>query len=637
MRMGHEPRRRSRGRSHERGRAVVGAQARQEREREIIKGGGGGPATQHAAHARLSASLCSDSGVAVFRFTLPFSFSNPSSAAGAPGLPGNGAGDWTNPTDGRRQQAHGLSQVSPPQAPGKAIDPMSRADADEAPARAWALARLSPMGSRPTGAREKSAFAGAFKCALAMALAYVAVSPWAPRIRSSFFSSAKQLDGPSVSLDADGPSFPAPNRTASSTHFPDAGLVLDMAVLSNAVYHLRNKVSSCDDGQARNKTLLNLYRAEVADEADWGWGWGRKTDAEAEGDLFDLLLPEGAKCLLYSHDRSLGTQVLIARSELRDYVAVAYAGTDDWRTALLDGDVLTSDFGPKPAVDDADGSRARDDVDSIFEKVPPGVRVHRGFNSAVFDRDGFRAVSDCVARARAGGRCDDVDGAGDSAQPSKPHRLLTTGHSLGAADSVLLGAALHLAHPTETIRSINFGCPKIGNTRWSYWMDSLQPDGARAIDDGGEEKLGSFTVFRFVNKIDIVPRLPEFEFGHAGHTLQMSVGGDVKAYYDHLGNEDIGYAGVPFGWEGERETAPYAIDHAVEPDSTIHLVFISSKAAPFPLLPFALACHISKHYVKYLIDYRPDILSNNSDDSTNSSKGVRTEYYVRDFERLDAF
>ncbi len=27
-----------------------------------------------------------------------------------------------------------------------------------------------------------------------------------------------------------------------------------------------------------------------------------------------------------------------------------------------------------------------------------------------------------------------------------------------------------------------------------------------------------------------------------------------KAYYDHVGDEDVGYAGVPFGWEGKRMT-----------------------------------------------------------------------------------
>ena len=55
----------------------------------------------------------------------------------------------------------------------------------------------------------------------------------------------------------------------------------------------------------------------------------------------------------------------------------------------------------------------------------------------------------------------------------------------------------------------------------------MQPDkGGKTSDDSGSN--GSFSVFRFVNKIDLVPRLPDLLFSHAGHTLQMSVGGEIK-------------------------------------------------------------------------------------------------------------
>ena len=111
-----------------------------------------------------------------------------------------------------------------------------------------------------------------------------------------------------------------------------------------------------------------------------------------------------------------------------------------------------------------------------------------------------------------------------------PLQLLTTGHSLGAADSILLGAALHLAYPNELVRSINFGGPKIGNIAWSFWMNSLQPDKKeRASVSSSSSSSGSYEIFRFVNKIDLVPRLPELPpLTHAGHTLQMSVGGGIK-------------------------------------------------------------------------------------------------------------
>ena len=307
----------------------------------------------------------------------------------------------------------------------------------------------------------------------------------------------------------------------SSHYFPDSQIVLDMSVLSRSVYKLRKKVQSCH-------TLINLFQDEMAHESNSS---DNQTD-EAQ-DIYQRLLPNGTECLHYHHDYSLGTQVLVVRSSLHKYVAVAYAGTDDWNTMLKDGEIFTSDFGPNPT-DNSTNDHAQDNsnISPIFHGVPEGVRVHRGFNSAVFDNDGFHTILNCISSARLGGNCDDTGSAGDTNMDtdssSSPYQLFTTGHSLGAADSVLLGAALHLAYPNEKIRSINFGCPKVGNIKWSFWIDSLQPDKGgqttTSSDDGDSKNSGSFEIFRFVNKIDLVPRLPEVQwFTHAGHTLQMSV------------------------------------------------------------------------------------------------------------------
>ena len=61
----------------------------------------------------------------------------------------------------------------------------------------------------------------------------------------------------------------------------------------------------------------------------------------------------------------------------------------------------------------------------------------------------------------------------------------------------------------------------MGNLQWSSWLDSLQPD--RKESDGG-----SYEIFRFVNKIDLVPRLPLAIFSHVGHTLQITYGGEIE-------------------------------------------------------------------------------------------------------------
>ena len=52
-------------------------------------------------------------------------------------------------------------------------------------------------------------------------------------------------------------------------------------------------------------------------------------------------------------------------------------------------------------------------------------------------------------------------------------------------------------------------------------MASWQPD--RQEGEGG-----SYEIFRFVNKIDLVPRLPLAIFSHAGHTLQITSGNEIK-------------------------------------------------------------------------------------------------------------
>ena len=117
--------------------------------------------------------------------------------------------------------------------------------------------------------------------------------------------------------------------------FPNTEIVLDMAKLSHAVYRLRKKVSSC------NSLIHN-------DATKNG------TQQELPSDIFNRLLPNETSCLYYNHDYSLGRQVLIVRNTARKYVAVAYAGTDDWRTALSDGEILTETFGPHPADNNTD-------------------------------------------------------------------------------------------------------------------------------------------------------------------------------------------------------------------------------------------------------------------------------------------
>ena len=115
-------------------------------------------------------------------------------------------------------------------------------------------------------------------------------------------------------------------------------------------------------------------------------------------------------------------------------------------------------------------------------------------------------------------------------------RIFTTGHSLGASDAVLTAVALKIQDEfeDEDIHSINFGCPKTGTRKWREYVNGL-------------DKLG---VWRFVNDLDLIPRLPGVRFHHVGHTVQMNSDA-MRGYWLHGGDKSLGYAGVPYGWNSK--------------------------------------------------------------------------------------
>ena len=86
------------------------------------------------------------------------------------------------------------------------------------------------------------------------------------------------------------------NVTTTKTnhpYFPDSQLVLDMAILSNAVYHLhKNKVESCHDEQAKNRTLINHLLEDESITTNNNF----MTNTNHIDDIYKLLLPN-ATCL----------------------------------------------------------------------------------------------------------------------------------------------------------------------------------------------------------------------------------------------------------------------------------------------------------------------------------------------------
>lgn len=184
------------------------------------------------------------------------------------------------------------------------------------------------------------------------------------------------------------------------------------------------------------------------------------------------------RCHYYHHDRSLGTQVWIASNSKKRYLAVVFAGTDDLRTSLEDIDIAKKPFGNNGTV-------------QLPKDLYSKVKIHAGFDNAVFT-----------------GAFDEVHTRLKRLQKEYPlyGRLYTTGHSLGAANSILM--ATGLAWLGERVVSINFGCPRVGNMAWRDFL---------GVGSSLDSRLA---IWRVVLGWDLVPRLPDF-FEHVGHTIQL--------------------------------------------------------------------------------------------------------------------
>lgn len=88
-------------------------------------------------------------------------------------------------------------------------------------------------------------------------------------------------------------------------------------------------------------------------------------------------------------------------------------------------------------------------------------------------------------------------------------RVYLTGHSLGAAMATLMAARCHRTEGIPNPILYTFGSPKVGNCTYVKFMDSL-----------------NIEHHRFVNNTDIVTRNPIFPYKHHGKLM----------YFDHDGN-----------------------------------------------------------------------------------------------------
>jgi len=157
-----------------------------------------------------------------------------------------------------------------------------------------------------------------------------------------------------------------------------------------------------------------------------------------------------------------------------EYVVVAFRGTDprDWKNWMTDLQATASPF------------------DWLFQGAGAVGEVHAGFGHAVFDA--WTKIQWALNQVMPKPPADSDPGK----VANKTQRTLwLTGHSLGAALAVLTGAAFSM-WTDEVKRQVNgiytFGQPRIGLYRFCGNYD---------------HQLHSKT-FRFVNKRDLVPRIP---------------------------------------------------------------------------------------------------------------------------------
>ncbi len=95
-------------------------------------------------------------------------------------------------------------------------------------------------------------------------------------------------------------------------------------------------------------------------------------------------------------------------------------------------------------------------------------------------------------------------------------------------------------YPSLNVQMIGFASPIVGNMAFKLWSENLK----------------NLSVWRYVYKNDIVPRLHivhhldlfGWEYKHAGHLVNIELDNSTKAYYRQSGDKELYYAGVPKTW-----------------------------------------------------------------------------------------
>ncbi len=174
-----------------------------------------------------------------------------------------------------------------------------------------------------------------------------------------------------------------------------------------------------------------------------------------------------------------------------DFAVVAFRGTQNTRDWMTDLYATPVSF------------------DWIFDKGPKVGNIHAGFGHALRDAWGevTTAVEKMIPRPAD---TPNLNGLSTHPQPT----FWLTGHSLGAALAVLTGAAFSVWEPAR-IRPVSgiytFGQPRVGLYQFC----------------GNYDHVLSQKTFRFVNKEDLVPRVPfrGWDYADLGQMIHFTSSG----------------------------------------------------------------------------------------------------------------
>lgn len=227
-----------------------------------------------------------------------------------------------------------------------------------------------------------------------------------------------------------------------------------------------------------------------------------------------------------------GSQVVIVtpKNKTKDYLVVAIRGTEEVEDVLTDLEAVHTELGPEGG----------------GLPVKKYGEVHQGFNEAAFRHRFYKNIENVVKMAL-------------KKHPKK--KVYFTGHSLGGALSTIMGAYMATRMKKRDITVINFGSPRPGDEMFHNWVSTVP----------------NLAVWRFVNNNDVVPRTPVGiinDWWHAGHLIQLEDRDDAKLYYQQVGNESMGYAGVPWYWNIKSS----GLDHIK--DSYVSFISVKSMAYP---------------------------------------------------------